>query len=48
MTICHLRITGGSCKSVPTREEITLVVKQSGNTGPLVTFELVRPASPSV
>ena len=48
MTICHLSIAGGCCKSVPTREEITLLVKRSGNTGPLVTFELVRPASPSV
>ncbi len=48
MTICHLSITGGSCKSVPTREEITLLVKKSRHTGPLVTFELVRPTSPFV
>src|SRR5712691_12429549 len=38
MTICHLSIARGSCKSVPTRNEANLLFKWSGSTGLSVSF----------
>jgi len=38
MTICHLSIAYGSCKSIPTRNEANLLFKKSGGTGLSVSF----------
>src|SRR5215470_18002021 len=43
-TICLPQYCRGSCKSVPTRNGLTLLSKRAAHTGPLVTFCLVHPS----
>src|SRR6267143_1212795 len=48
MTICHLSIASGFCKSVTTCNEVNILYNRPGGTGPLVTFCVVRLSSLSV
>ena len=48
ITICHLSVVRGYCKSIPTRNGDNILAKRSGGTGPLVTFLLVPPSGSCV
>jgi hypothetical protein len=46
--ICHLSIARGYCKSVPTRNAAKILPRSAGDTGLLVTFQVVLSTRPSV